>query len=70
VNRPKWVAVVTGVIALAVSIGYLLLVLLLDSRGEFKPAPVEPFATTTQSSSAVFLPAQQLVRVQDSEFTG
>ncbi|MBD2101553.1 hypothetical protein [Leptolyngbya sp. FACHB-261] len=39
-DRPKWVAVVTGAIALTLGIGYLLLVQFLDFRGEFLPAPV------------------------------
>ena len=41
-ERPKWVAVVTGVFALILSFGYLILVQLLDFRGEFKPAPIDP----------------------------
>jgi len=40
-NRPKWVAIVTGAIALLLSIGYLLLVQLLDFRGEMVPAPID-----------------------------
>ena len=40
-DRPKWVAIVTGALALILSIGYLLLVQLLDFRGEFKPAPID-----------------------------
>ncbi|WP_017324813.1 hypothetical protein [Synechococcus sp. PCC 7336] len=46
-NRPKWVAVLSGVLALIVSIGYLLLVQLLDFRGEFKPAPIGTIANGT-----------------------
>ena len=40
-DRSKWVAILTGALALMLSIGYLLLVQLLDFRGEFKPAPIE-----------------------------
>ncbi len=40
-DRSKWVAILTGAIAVLLSIGYLLLVQLLDFRGEFKPAPIE-----------------------------
>ncbi|MEM9534889.1 MAG: hypothetical protein AAF268_06255 [Cyanobacteria bacterium P01_A01_bin.3] len=40
-DRSKLVAVFTGALALLLSIGYLLLVQLLDFRGEFKPAPIE-----------------------------
>jgi len=40
-NRPKWIAIVTGAIALLLSFAYLLLVQLLDFRGEMLPAPVD-----------------------------
>jgi len=43
VERPKWVAITTGALAIALGVGYLLLVQLLDYRGgEFLPAPLEP----------------------------
>jgi len=43
VERPKWVAIITGALAIALGVGYLLLVQLLDYRGgEFLPAPLEP----------------------------
>jgi len=40
-TRSKIVAIVTGAIALLLSIGYLLLVQLLDFRGEMIPAPID-----------------------------
>jgi hypothetical protein len=41
--RPKWVAILTGAISLLLGIGYLVLVQLLDFRGDLQPAPmVEP----------------------------
>lgn len=40
-DRPKWVAIVTGILALGLGFGYLILVQLLDYRGEFLPAPVD-----------------------------
>lgn len=40
-TRSKVVAIITGAIALLLSIGYLLLVQLLDFRGEMVPAPVD-----------------------------
>ncbi|MEN9226032.1 MAG: hypothetical protein Q6M54_11245 [Thermostichus sp. DRC_bins_24] len=44
-ERPKWVAIVTGILAIALGVGYLLLVQLLDYRGgEFLPAPLDPLA--------------------------
>ncbi len=39
-DRSQWIAVVTGAIALLLGIGYLVLVQLLDSRGEMLPAPM------------------------------
>ena len=38
-ERGKLIAIVTGVISLAIAIAYLLLVQLLDFRGEMLPAP-------------------------------
>ncbi|WAL58749.1 hypothetical protein [Thermocoleostomius sinensis] len=38
-DRSKWVAVVTGAIAIILSIAYLLIVQFLDLRGEMLPAP-------------------------------
>ncbi|MCU0551911.1 MAG: hypothetical protein MUC48_21435 [Leptolyngbya sp. Prado105] len=40
-NRSKFVAVMTGIISLILGVGYLLLVQLLDFRGEMLPAPIE-----------------------------
>jgi len=40
-RRPHWVAIVTGVIAVGLSLAYLVLVELLDFRGAFLPAPLE-----------------------------
>jgi hypothetical protein len=39
-NRGKIVAIITGAISLILAIAYLILVQLLDFRGEMKPAPV------------------------------
>ncbi|MCS6813415.1 MAG: glucose-inhibited division protein A [Cyanobacteria bacterium] len=44
-NRPKLTAIVTGAIAIILSIVYLVLVQLLDLRGEMKPAPIDDLAT-------------------------
>lgn len=40
-DRSKFIAIITGVIALAISIAYLLLVQFLDFRGEMVPAPID-----------------------------
>ncbi|MBW4420936.1 MAG: hypothetical protein KME13_17150 [Myxacorys californica WJT36-NPBG1] len=39
-NRSKFVAILTGVISLILGIAYLMLVQLLDLRGEMIPAPI------------------------------
>ncbi|WP_431659321.1 hypothetical protein [Pantanalinema rosaneae] len=38
-NRSKLIAVITGAIAIALSLAYLIIVQLLDFRGEMLPAP-------------------------------
>lgn len=40
-DRSKIIAVVTGAIAILLSIAYLLIVQFLDFRGEMLPAPVD-----------------------------
>lgn len=40
-DRSKIVAIVTGVIAVVLSLAYLLVVQLLDFRGEMIPAPMD-----------------------------
>jgi hypothetical protein len=39
-NRGKLVAIITGAISIAIAIAYLILVQLLDFRGEMIPAPL------------------------------
>lgn len=39
-DRSQWTAVITGAIALLLGVGYLILVQLLDARGEMLPAPM------------------------------
>lgn len=39
-DRSKTVAIITGVVSVALAIAYLLLVQMLDFRGEMLPAPV------------------------------
>lgn len=40
-ERSKVIAIATGAVAIALSLAYLLLVQLLDLRGEMIPAPVD-----------------------------
>ncbi|KAF3884783.1 MULTISPECIES: hypothetical protein [Nostocales] len=39
-NRGKIIAIITGAISIILAIAYLILVQLLDFRGEMKPAPI------------------------------
>lgn len=39
-NRSKLIAIITGAIAIALSLAYLIIVQLLDFRGEMLPAPI------------------------------
>jgi hypothetical protein len=54
-DRSKIVAVITGVISILLAVGYLILVQLLDFRGEMKPAPIsqaqQPIIVATQYPS-------------------
>ncbi|MEO0541966.1 MAG: hypothetical protein AAFZ80_14045 [Cyanobacteria bacterium P01_A01_bin.105] len=45
-DRSKIVAIVTGVISLLLAVAYLLLVQVLDFRGEMQPAPVVQIPVT------------------------
>jgi hypothetical protein len=40
-NTGKIVAIITGAISIAIAVAYLLLVQILDFRGEMVPAPIE-----------------------------
>ncbi|MFM7220671.1 MAG: hypothetical protein ACKO21_10750 [Nodosilinea sp.] len=42
-DRSKLVAILTGAISLALALGYLLLVQILDFRGDMLPAPPASF---------------------------
>jgi hypothetical protein len=57
-DRSKLVAIVTGVFSLLLAIGYLVLVQLLDFRGDMVPAPLStllnlPFWTATLSVNSM-----------------
>ncbi|MGB7415911.1 MAG: hypothetical protein WA902_17035 [Thermosynechococcaceae cyanobacterium] len=40
-DRSKWVAILTGIVSLLLGLAYLILVQVLDSRGEMVPAPID-----------------------------
>lgn len=50
-DRSKIVAVVTGAIAVLLSVAYLLIVQFLDLRGEMVPAPIEDLSMLVSSFS-------------------
>lgn len=39
-ERKKIIAIITGAISILIALAYLILVFLLDSRGEMLPAPI------------------------------
>lgn len=40
-DRSKWIAIITGVISVALALAYLIVVQLLDMRGAMVPAPTD-----------------------------
>ncbi|MEG4224770.1 hypothetical protein QUA35_00050 [Microcoleus sp. N9_B2] len=54
-DRSKIIAIITGVISIMLALAYLLLVTILDFRGEMLPAP--------QSQLPVSMPLQQLATI-------
>ncbi len=54
-NRSKIVAIITGAISLILAIAYLVLVQILDFRGEMLPAPVSQIQTSVTVSYPVML---------------
>lgn len=61
-ERSKLVAIATGAIAVLLSIAYLLVVQLLDFRGEMKPAPIsdQPAPAVELVQRSLISPAAQL----------
>jgi len=47
-DRSKIIAIITGAISLLLAIAYLLLVQLLDFRGEMLPAPIGQLTPTVE----------------------
>ncbi|WOD38399.1 hypothetical protein [Nodosilinea sp. E11] len=56
-DRSKIVAIVTGIISLLLAIGYLVLVQLLDFRGDMVPAPLSalPLELFGSTDATMFL---------------
>ena len=40
-SRGRWIAIITGLISVLISVAYLLLITVLDSRGPMLPPPLE-----------------------------
>ena len=57
-DRSKIIAIITGEISIILAVAYLLLVTLLDFRGEMLPAP--------QSQLPVSMPIQQLANANQN----
>ncbi|MEQ8972324.1 MAG: glucose-inhibited division protein A [Coleofasciculus sp. C1-SOL-03] len=53
-NRSKIVAIITGAISIILALAYLLLVQLLDFRGEMVPAPVSQLPQGFQVMNSEF----------------
>lgn len=47
-RRGRWVAIVTGAISVLVAVLYLLLIVVLDSRGPLQPPPPEALGLAPQ----------------------
>ncbi len=59
VDRGKIVAIITGVISLLLAVAYLVLVQLLDFRGEMLPAPVSELEGLTGAVPVQVVPINQ-----------
>ena len=53
-DRGKIIAIITGVISLIIAIAYLVIVQVLDFRGEMIPAPVSQLINWEMISTCVF----------------
>ncbi len=55
-ERSKLIAIITGVISIALAIAYLILVQLLDMRGEMIPAPISSLLPGVQALVGILHP--------------
>lgn len=67
-DRSKIIAVITGAIAIAISIAYLLIVQILDFRTEMVPAPMG-IITLFKGFHAIALSLAELSRSISSDFS-
>ena len=52
-QRPRWIAIVTGVISILIGVVYLLLITILDARGPMRPPPPEALAEAGAAAPSV-----------------
>ena len=52
-QRPRWIAIVTGAISVAISLLYLLMITALDARGPLLPPPPEALAGAVVVASPI-----------------
>ena len=62
-DRSKIIAIVTGVISLLLAIAYLLLVQILDFRGDMQPAPLLQVSQSPCALSSPDLNAKPLIDI-------
>lgn len=62
-DRSKIIAIVTGVISLLLAIAYLLLVQILDFRGDMQPAPLSQVSQSPYALSSPDLNAKPLIDI-------
>lgn len=60
-DRGKIVAIVTGAISVILAIAYLVLVQILDFRGEMLPAPIDDFSSLLSPLSSLSFPSSLLL---------
>ncbi len=56
-RRGRWVALVTGAISVLVAVLYLLMIVVLDSRGPLQPPPPEALGAISPTGAAPAAPA-------------
>lgn len=63
-RRGRWVAIITGALSVLVGVLYLLMIVLLDSRGPLQPPPPEALGLVTVpvDVAAAPVPAPESVR--------
>ncbi|MFB6275241.1 MAG: hypothetical protein ABEI32_03705 [Halothece sp.] len=52
-TKGQIVAIITGAISILIAVAYLVLVFILDTRGEMKPAPVSQVPPVVHLDSAI-----------------